>query len=327
MTATSGRLLQLLALLQARRDWPGPALADRLGVSGRTIRRDVERLRELGYPVDALSGPAGGYRLRAGTAMPPLLLDDEEAVAIAVGLRGAASGAGGMVSGIEETAVRALVKLEQILPSHLRRRVSALRAATATLPGWTGGNSGATVDPDALTVLASACRDREIVRFAYRRRDGTDSRRRVEPHSLVSLGHRWYLVAWDDERTDWRTFRLDRLERPTPMGTRFAAREVPGGDPAAFVAKNLRGAQYRHAARVTLHAPAEEIRARFPMMWGTLEPLSEHTCEYRGSDDSLDWLALRIAGLGVEFEVHEPVELAVRCRELGARLGRAGDGA
>jgi predicted DNA-binding transcriptional regulator YafY len=323
MTETSGRLLQLLALLQARRDWPGPALADRLGVSARTIRRDVERLRTLGYPVDALSGPAGGYRLRAGTAMPPLLLDDEEAVAIAVGLRGATSMS---IAGIEETALRALVKLEQILPSHLRRRVGALRAATATLPaGWWGGTDvSTTVDPDTLTVLASACRDREIVRFAYRRRDGTDSRRRVEPHSLVSLGHRWYLVAWDDERADWRTFRLDRLQRPAAMGTRFATREVPGGDPARFVARNLRGAQYRHVARVTLHAPAEQIRARFPLMWDTLEPLSEHACEYRGSDDSLDWLAIRIAGLGVEFEVHEPPELAARCRELGARLTRAG---
>jgi predicted DNA-binding transcriptional regulator YafY len=321
MTATSGRLLQLLALLQTRRDWAGHELADRLEVSGRTVRRDVERLRELGYPVDALSGPAGGYRLRAGTAMPPLLLDDEEAVAIVVGLRGAASAS---IAGIEETAVRALVKLEQILPAHLRRRVGALRAATATLPGW-HGSSDAVVDPDTLTVLASACRDREVVRFAYRRRDGTESRRRVEPCSLVSLGSRWYLAAWDAEREDWRTFRLDRLERPAPMGTRFAAREVPGGDPAAFVAANLRGVQYRHAARVTLHAPVDELRARQPWMWGTLEPLGDGAhCELRTSDDSLDWLALRIAGIGVPFEVHEPPQLAERCRELGARLTRAG---
>jgi len=323
MTQTSGRLLQLLALLQARRDWAGHELADRLGVSGRTIRRDVERLRGLGYPVDALSGPAGGYRLRAGTAMPPLLLDDEEAVAIAVGLRGAASLP---ISGIEETAVRALVKLEQILPSHLRRRVGALRAATATLPaGWWGG-AGATVDPDTLTLLAGACRDREVVRFHYRRRDGEEGRRRVEPHSLVSLGQRWYLVAWDSEREDWRTFRLDRLERPAAMGTRFAAREVPGRDPAAFVARSLRGAPQRHVARVTLHASADELRTRFPGMRGTLESLTTHTSEYRSSDDSLDWLALRIAGLGVDFEVHEPAELAERCRELGARLARAGSG-
>jgi predicted DNA-binding transcriptional regulator YafY len=237
MTETSGRLLRLLALLQGRRDWPGPELADRLGVSARTIRRDVERLRALGYPVDALSGPAGGYRLRAGTAMPPLLLDDEEAVAIAIGLRGAASMS---IAGIEETALRALVKLEQILPAHLRRRVGALRAATATLPADAWGGASEPVDPDVLTVLASACRDREIVRFLYRRRDGERGRRRVEPHSLVSLGRRWYLVAWDAERDDWRTFRLDRLERPAPMGTRFAERAVPGGDPAAFVAERLR---------------------------------------------------------------------------------------
>lgn len=322
MTETSGRLLQLLALLQTRRDWAGQELADRLAVSGRTVRRDIDRLRTLGYPVDALSGPAGGYRLRAGTAMPPLLLDDEEAVAIAVGLSGAANGP---IAGIEETAVRALVKLEQILPAHLRRRVAALRTTTATLPpGWWGGGSGATVDPDALTVLASACRDREIVRFAYRARDGTASRRRVEPCSLVNLGHRWYLVAWDGEREDWRTFRLDRLESPASMGTRFAEREVPGGDPAAFVANNLRGIQYRHVARVTLHAPADELAARFPWLRGTLEPRDEHSCEFRSSDDSLDWLALRIAGFGVEFDVHEPAELAERCRELGARLGRAG---
>src|SRR5213592_3591666 len=164
MTATSGRLLQLLSLLQARRDWPGAELADRLGMSGRTIRRDVERLRELGYPVDSLTGPAGGYRLRAGTAMPPLLLDDEEAIAIAVGLRTAARAS---VTGIEEPAIRALVKLEQVLPSHLRRRVRALGSATISPPA-----GGPTVDPQHLTVIAAACRDSERLRFAYRSRDG-----------------------------------------------------------------------------------------------------------------------------------------------------------
>src|SRR6187200_998854 len=198
MTATSGRLLQLLSLLQARRDWTGPELADRLEVSGRTIRRDIERLRELGYPVDSLTGPAGGYRLRAGTAMPPLLLDDEEAIAIAVGLRTAARAS---VTGIEETAVRALVKLEQVLPAHLRRRVGALGSATIAPPV-----GGPTVDPQHLTVIATACRDSECLRFAYRRRDGTDSRREVEPHSVVNRGRRWYLVAWDRQREDWRSF-------------------------------------------------------------------------------------------------------------------------
>src|SRR6187200_1911281 len=198
MTETSGRLLQLLSLLQARRDWSGAELAERLAVSGRTIRRDIERLRGLGYPVDSLTGPAGGYRLRAGTAMPPLLLDDEEAIAIAVGLRTAARAS---VAGIEETAVRALVKLEQVLPAHLRRRVGALGSATTTLPV-----SGPTVDPQHLTVIAAACRDSECLRFAYRSRDLTESRRLVEPHSLVNLGRRWYLVAWDRQREDWRSF-------------------------------------------------------------------------------------------------------------------------
>src|SRR5207249_4189507 len=176
-------------MLQARRDWAGNELASRLEVSGRTIRRDIERLRGLGYPVESLSGPAGGYRLRPGTAMPPLLLDDDEAIAIAVGLRTAARAS---VAGIEETAVRALVKLEQVLPAHLRRRVGALGSATFTLPA-----SGPTVEPQHLTTIAAACRDSECLRFGYRRRDGTGSRRQVEPHSLVNHGRRWYLVAWD----------------------------------------------------------------------------------------------------------------------------------
>jgi predicted DNA-binding transcriptional regulator YafY len=315
MTETSGRLLKLLSLLQTRRDWPGEELAGRLGVSGRTIRRDVERLRDLGYPVDATTGPAGGYRLHAGTAMPPLLLDDDEAVAIAVGLRTAA---GASVTGIEETSVRALVKLEQVLPSHLRRRVHALQSVTATLPA-----TGPTVDPEALTAIAGACRDHERLRFGYRSADGAETRRRVEPHSLVSLGQRWYLVAWDCDREAWRTFRVDRLERPAGAGTRFAPREPPDGDAAAFVAANLSGGGDRHQARVTLHAPAGEVTAVSPYLWGSVEPLDEHTCVYRTSDYSLDWLAMRIAMLGVDFEVHEPPELAERLRTLAARFERA----
>src|SRR3954447_23028294 len=205
MSGTSSRLLELLSLLQARRDWPGNELAERLEVSGRTIRRDMDRLRGLGYPVESLSGPAGGYRLKAGTAMPPLLLDEDEAIAIAVGLRTAARAS---VAGIEETSLRALVKLEQVLPAHLRRRVSAFGAATvAPAP------AGPTVDPQHLTVIAAACRDGECLRFGYRSRDGAETRREVEPHSLVNLGRRWYVVAWDRGREDWRSFRIDRLER------------------------------------------------------------------------------------------------------------------
>ena len=205
MNETSSRLLELLSLLQARRDWQGAELAERLEVSQRTIRRDVERLRDLGYPVESITGPAGGYRLRAGTAMPPLLLDDDEAIAIAVGLGTAARAS---VTGIEETAVRALVKLEQVLPAHLRRRVRALGSATIAPPV-----AGPTVDPQHLTVIAAACRELECLRFAYRSRDGAESRREVEPHSLVNLGRRWYLVAWDRRREDWRSFRIDRLRR------------------------------------------------------------------------------------------------------------------
>ena len=261
MTTTSSRLLELLALLQARRDWSGAELADRLAVSARTVRRDVERLRDLGYPVESATGPAGGYRLRAGTAMPPLLLDDDEAIAIAVGLRTAARAS---VSGIEETAVRALVKLEQVLPAHLRRRVAALGAVT-TVPAV----GGPTVDPRHLTTIAAACRDAERLRFAYRSRDGADSRREVEPHALVNLGRRWYLVAWDRAREDWRTFRVDRLARPASTGVRFAPRELPARDAAAYVEQRITGSPNRYEARLTLHAAADEIAARVPAHWGT----------------------------------------------------------
>jgi predicted DNA-binding transcriptional regulator YafY len=318
VTTTSSRLLELLSLLQARRDWRGPELAERLRVSGRTLRRDVERLRELGYPVESLSGPAGGYRLRAGTAMPPLLLDDEEAIAIAVGLSTAARAS---VAGIEETAVRALVKLEQVLPAHLRRRVAALGSATIAPPA-----PGPTVAPDHLTLIAAACRDTECVRFAYRSRDGTESRREVEPHSLVNLGRRWYLVAWDRGRDDWRTFRVDRLARPASTGLRVTRRRLPAKDAAAYVSRSLTEAPHRFEARVTLRAAAKEIAGRIPSHWGTVTPIDEHSCEYRTGDDELGWLAVRIAMLGVDFEVHEPPELAEHLRVLAGRLRRAARG-
>jgi predicted DNA-binding transcriptional regulator YafY len=315
MTETSSRLLQLLSLLQARRYWPGRELADRLEVSPRTLRRDVDRLRGLGYPVDSLTGPAGGYRLHAGTAMPPLLLDDDEAIAIAVGLRTAARAS---VAGIEETSVRALVKLEQVLPSHLARRVGALQSATMTLPA-----GGPTVDPQSLTVIAAACRDFEKVRFAYRGRDGAASRREVEPHSLVNLGRRWYLVAWDRSRQDWRTFRLDRLQAPASTGVRFTPRDLPAKDAAAYVSESLSAAPNRYEARVTLHVPAETIRKRVPSYWGTIAAIDTETCEYRTGDDDLDWLAVRVAMLGVDFDVHEPPELVEHLRLLARRLDRA----
>lgn len=315
MNETSSRLLQLLSLLQARREWSGSELANRLGVSGRTIRRDIERLRDLGYPVESVTGPAGGYRLHAGTAMPPLLLDDDEAIAIAVGLGTAARAS---VTGIEETAVRALVKLEQVLPAHLRRRVAAVGTATIAPP-----LAGPTVEPHHLTVIAAACRDSECLRFAYRSRDGTDSRRLVEPHTLVNLGRRWYLVAWDRGREDWRTFRVDRLIRPASTGVRFAQRRLPATNAAAYVEQSITAAPNRYQARVTLYATAEQIAGRVPPHSGTIEPIDAQSCEYRTGDDNLAWLALRIAMLGIDFTVHEPPELAEHLRVLADRLRRA----
>jgi predicted DNA-binding transcriptional regulator YafY len=262
-----------------------------------------------------VTGPAGRYRLRAGAAMPPLLLDEQEAIAIAVGLRTAARAS---VAGIEETSVRALVKLEQVLPAHLRRRVAALGSATIA-PAATGP----TVDPQHLTTIASCCRDSDCLRFDYTSRDGTKTRRELEPHSLVNLGRRWYVVGWDRRREDWRTFRIDRLSRPAAMGVRFAPRTLPAKDAAAYVRDSIAGAWSRYEARVTVHAPADEIASRIPWVAGALEPIDAQTCEYRTSDDNLGWLAIRIAMLGVDVDVHEPPELIEELRALAGRLSRA----
>lgn len=278
------------------------------------MRRDIERLRELGYPVESLTGPAGGYRLQAGTAMPPLLLDDDEAIAIAVGLRTAARAS---VSGIEDASVRALVKLEQVLPTHLRRRVTALGSATISAPVV-----GPTVDPQHLTVIAAACRDNECLRFAYESRDGTESRRLVEPHALVNTGRRWYLVAWDRNREDWRTFRVDRLTRPSGAGLRFPARALPAKDPAVYVQQSIAAAPNRFEARVILHAGAEEVLSQAPFHWGTITPIDAERCEYRSGDDDLRRLAMRIAMLGFDFELGEPPELREHLAALAERLGR-----
>lgn len=320
---TSSRLLSLLSLLQGRRDWPGGELASRLEVSARTIRRDVDRLRQLGYPVESLSGPAGGYRLAAGAAMPPLLLDDEEAIAIAVGLQSAANSG---VGGIEETSMRALVKLQQVLPAHLRRRVQALHEATTTVT-W---GAGASVDPQCLIVLAAACRDHERVRFGYTARDEAVTKRETEPHSLVRLGRTWYLVAWDCGRGAWRTFRVDRIDGPpSPAGVRAMARTLPGRKtPQEFVEASLGRTPQRYEAVVTLHCPAREV-PRDALRWGRVTPIDEQRCELRTGDDDLRWLALRLTMLDAEFEVHEPPELIERLQWLSARLSRAsgsGDG-
>lgn len=317
MTDTPVRLLHLLSLLQTPREWPGGELAERLDVSRRTVRRDIDRLRDLGYPVQATMGAEGGYRLVAGKAMPPLVLDDEEAVAIAVGLR---AGAGHAVEGIEEASVRALAKLEQVLPSRLRHRVATLQAATIPL---TSGD-GATVDPGTLTVIAGAATGPERLRFGYRAGNGTETKRLVEPYRLVSTGRRWYLVAYDIDREDWRTFRVDRVSRPFATGARFVPRELPVGDAAEFVSRSLSRRQLSVDLDVTFEAPAQYVAARLPNGMGAPEVLDERRCRLRAPvADSLEWLGLRLAVVDAEFTVHHPPELVDYLAELGARLGRA----
>ncbi len=311
MMDTSVRLLRLLSLLQTRPEWPGPDLADRLEVTVRTLRRDVQKLRMIGYPVHATPGVAGGYRLGAGAALPPLLLDEDEAIAVALSLRTAASHA---VTGVGEASVRALAKLEQVLPSRLRERAIAISHATVplTLPG-------AVVDADVLTAIARGCRNRERVVFGYRRGlDGDLTDRRVEPHRLVQAGYRWYLVARDVERDDWRTFRADRIESPRLTGVRFEPRDPP--DAAAFVANAVSTAPYRYQARVLVHAPASDVAAQVPPTTAFVETVSADSCLLTSGSDSLDSLAFHIAMLGFSFTVQEPPELAERMHALATRL-------
>lgn len=320
-TDTPARLLQLLSLLQTPREWPGGELADRLRVSRRTVRRDVDRLRELGYPVQATRGADGGYRLVAGKAMPPLVLDDEEAVAIAVGLR---AGAGHAVEGVDEASVRALAKLEQVLPSRLRHRVSTLQAATTPL---TLGD-GPSIAPETLTVMASTVAGHERLRFAYRDKDGSASRRLTEPHRLVSTGRRWYLVAYDVDRADWRTFRVDRVSEPFATGVRFAPRELPTGSAAEYLRQSIHRRQETYAFEVRFAAPARRLVTRIPEWLGEPEDDGTGGCVLRGTTgDPMEWLAVRLAMAGVEFTIRGPAELAECARRLGNRLsGAAGPG-
>jgi predicted DNA-binding transcriptional regulator YafY len=315
MLETSARLLRLLSLLQARRDWTSAELATELGVTTRTIRNDVDRLRGLGYPVDARPGVAGGYRLGTGAALPPLLLDDEEAVAVAIGLRSAASGS---VAGIEETSVRALAKLQQLLPARLRRQVSAFQSSALLVP-----SPGPQVDPDVLTVIASACRDHERLRFDYRAHSGAASRRSVEPYRLVSDRRRWYLLAWDTERDAWRTFRVDRIEPRTPAGPRFTPRALPPDQQiAAQVARGIGEATWRYRARVIVHAPAAHVRARLPIQV-EVESLGEDQCAFEPGSDHPEMLALYLGMLDADFHIVDSPELVDALRALASRYQRA----
>jgi predicted DNA-binding transcriptional regulator YafY len=319
VTDPTTRVLELLGLLQTHRFWPGPELAGRLAVSERTLRRDIDRLRTLGYPVDATPGAAGGYRLAAGAHMPPLLLDDDEAVAIAVGLRAAA---GAAVEGIEETSVRALAKLDHVLPDRLRRRVGAVHATV--VPLYLAAAGGPTVDPTALAVLSQACLDGEEARFDYQRRDGDTSRRLVEPHRLVSAGRRWYLVAWDVRRGDWRTFRGDRLTDARLAGRRFPRRPIPGGDAAAFVSRSIGAMPTQHRVELVVDAPEEVVARATSAVRGRVEALADGWCRVEMGADSPEWLAFVVAELALdhEIEVDAPPEVLDVLRRLSDRVTR-----
>jgi predicted DNA-binding transcriptional regulator YafY len=311
---TSARLLRVLALLQSRRFWSGDELAEALGITPRSVRRDIDRLRDLGYPVHATAGVGGGYRLGAGKELPPLPLDDEEAVAVAVGLRAAAVGP---VKGMEAAALRALSKLEQVLPKRLRRRVNALQSVSVTL-----ADPRPAIDAETLTTLANACRDAETVRFEYRSHGGTETTRSVEPYRLVHTSYRWYLLAFDLDRTAWRTFRMDRVgPRPRP-GRRFAPRPLPNEDVAAYVAASLAETP-RVQARVTVHANAEAVTRRMTWMTGRVEPLGLDRCLLHLDGESLDGLCYGLVFLGFDFRVEDPPALTERIGQIAARLGRA----
>lgn len=309
----------MLSLLQARREWSGADLAERLGVSERTVRRDVERLRGLGYPVHSATGTMGGYQLGAGAELPPLLLDDEEAVAVAVGLRDAVSSG---VAGIEESSVRALGKLEQVLPHRLRRRVNALNSFTVPMRPW---RDGPAVDPATLTELAHACRDQVRLRFDYQGHQGDAAPRKADPHRLVSSYRRWYLVAWDVDRADWRTFRVDRMTLTPPHGPRFEPRTPPAEDLAAYVSEGVSTRAYQAQATVLLRLSTAEAASLVSPSSGTLEAVDEHSCLLRTGAYSLEFAVIHLLYFGVDFTVLEPVELLDHIAALRDRLNRALD--
>jgi len=315
MLQTSARLLRLLSLFQAQRYWAGADLSQRLNITARTLRRDVDRLRSLGYPVHSTSGIAGGYQLGAGANLPPLLLDDDEAVAVALGLRVAASGS---VTGIEEASVRALLKLEQVLPPRLRGRVAALHGFVVPMR-----SRDPSIDAERLAFIAGACREHEGIRFKYNDRAGSPSVRAVEPHRVVHTGYRWYLVAWDTGRNDWRTFRVDRIEGKLKTSVRFKPRKPPEGDFVAFVSKSLSQTPYPFRARLTLRAPFESLAKRIPPSAGVLEAIDDSSCMLHTGSYSLESITMHLCWLGVDFQVHEPPELIDHILNLTSRLKAA----
>ena len=313
---TSSRLLRLLALLPTRRSWSGEELADKLSVTTRTVRNDVERLRDAGYAIDSTSGVAGGYRLAAGAELPPLLLDHDEATVVALALRRLTAGGG---AGIEETSLRTLMKIEQVMPPPVRRRVKSVKEAVLMAPH---AGTAAPVDVDVLSTLAAACRDHAELRFDYTSHDRSHSLRNVEPHRVVHDGRRWYLLAWDLERRDWRTFRVDRLKPRPPVGRRFTPRELPERDVAAYVARQVGRATWDYRARIKVFSSAAELSARLPASIA-IEPAGEHACIAAVGSDSPQHLATYLGMLGADFEVVDGPELHGPLLQLSKRLLRA----
>jgi predicted DNA-binding transcriptional regulator YafY len=315
VSQTTSRVLQLLGLLQSRRVWSGEELAGRLGVTTRSVRRDVDRLRDLGYPVHASKGHGGGYQLGAGAALPPLLLDPDEAVAMAVCLRVAA---GGSVAGVGESALRALSKLDQVMPARLRSQVSAVHETTVTL---TAPSSDTPVEPDVLMTLARACRDHEHVNTGYVDRAGNATARRLEPYQLVTTGRRWYLLAFDRDRDDWRSLRLDRMADVRALGSTFTPREAP--DAATYVRRSISASPYRYVARIRYHAPADVVARHFAA--GSAEVRSEgpDTCIVTAGADDPETMVLYFAMVGADFDVLEPPEVAAAVASVADRLRRA----
>ena len=317
MLQATVRVLRLLTILQARRSWSGADLASRLEVTHRTLRRDVDCLRSLGYPVQSTSGTAGGYSLEPGALLLPLMLDDDEAVAVAVALHIAAAST---VAGMEDASQRAMAKLERVLPERLRRRSKSLRSALIRL-----AEAGPTVELGAVSTLAAACSGNRGVEFGYRDHGGAESKRSVEPHRIVHMDRRWYLVAWDTARQDWRTFRVDRIAPPIAATAHFTPRAAPDDDLARYITRAVSSAPYEHAVRVVLHAPIERMRPRIAPSEGLLEAVDAGSCRLTLGTNSFETTAVWLARLDADFEVEEPAELVNQVRRLGARLARACD--
>ena len=313
MLQGSARLLRLLALLQSRPTWTGGDLIGRLEVTGRTLRRDVDRLRSLGYPVNSTSGPAGGYMLGVGASLPPLMLDNDEGLAVAIALHGAT----GDVGGVAEAGQRALAKIDQVLPARLRRRLEAVRASILRLP-----DTRPKVELGVVETLAAACAEHRLVDLAYRDGSGQVTRRAIEPHRLVLVGQRWYLAAWDRQRRDWRTFRVDRIRGPVAPGAGFNPRPAPDDDVAAYVTRSISTAPYRHQMTVVFNVPAGEARARIAPSFGTLTALDARRCRLVSGGPTLDGMAVWLALTGLPFVVEGPPELIAKLGEVADRLRR-----